>query len=95
MTRVRAKSRAVIPDLWDEAHAAGLDEPGLLLYRSNLLGSDLRVADFGGGGASAKFDAAARLSGEAVKALWAKGSASKSTGNIINVDAGNAVSFTR
>jgi len=66
-------SRAVIPDLWDEAHAAGLDEPGLLLYRSNLLGSDLRVADFGGGGASAKF-AAARLSGEAVKALWFKGS---------------------
>ena len=46
-------SRAVIPDLWDEAHAAGFDEPGLLLYRSNLLGSDLRVTFFDGVNTSA------------------------------------------
>jgi hypothetical protein len=32
-----------LPDLWNDAHAADLDEPGLLLYRSNLLGSDLRI----------------------------------------------------
>ncbi len=43
-----------LPDLWDDAHAAGLDEPGLLLYRSNLLGSDLRITNFGGGNTSAK-----------------------------------------
>ena len=46
------------PDLWDEAYAAGLDEPGLLLYRSNLLGSDLRIANFGGSNTSAQVEAA-------------------------------------
>ena len=53
-------TQTTIPDLWDEAHAATLDEPGLLLYRSNLLGSDLRVTNFGGGNTSAKIDAATR-----------------------------------
>ena len=42
------------PILWDDAHAATLDEPGQLLYRSNLLGADLRVTNFGGGNTSAK-----------------------------------------
>ena len=45
---------APLPDLWDDEHAASLDEPGLLLYRSNLLGSDLRITNFGGGNTSAK-----------------------------------------
>jgi NAD(P)-dependent dehydrogenase (short-subunit alcohol dehydrogenase family) len=67
-------SRAVIPDLWDEAHAAGFDEPGLLLYRSNLLGSDLRVTNFGGGNTSAQVDELDPLTGEMVKVLWVKGS---------------------
>jgi rhamnulose-1-phosphate aldolase/alcohol dehydrogenase len=67
-------SRAVIPDLWDDAHAAGLDEPGLLLYRSNLLGSDLRITNFGGGNTSAVVDTADPLTGETVKVLWVKGS---------------------
>ena len=67
-------SPAVIPDLWDEAHAASLDEPGLRLYRSDLLGSDLRIADFGGDSASAQVEAADPLTGEMVKALWVKGS---------------------
>ncbi len=62
------------PDLWDEAHAAGLDEPGLLLYRSNLLGSDLRITNFGGGNTSAKIDGVDPLTGKTVKALWVKGS---------------------
>ena len=48
---------APLPDLWDDAHAASLDEPGLLLYRSNLLGSDLRITNFGGGNTSAKLTA--------------------------------------
>ena len=34
---------------WDEKIAAALSPPELLLYRSNLLGSDLRITNFGGG----------------------------------------------
>jgi hypothetical protein len=45
---------APLPDLWDDEHAASLDDPALLLYRSNLLGSDLRITNFGGGNTSAK-----------------------------------------
>ena len=58
---------AALPNLWDDAHAAGLDEPGLLLYRSNLLGSDLRITNFGGGNTSAKVDGTDPLSGETVE----------------------------
>ncbi len=64
----------VLPDLWDEARAAKLDEPGLLLYRSNLLGSDLRVTNFGGGNTSAKITGADPLTGAPVEVLWVKGS---------------------
>ncbi len=63
-----------LPDLWDDAHAAKLDEPGLLLYRSNLLGSDLRITNFGGGNTSAKLMDADPLTGAPVKVLWVKGS---------------------
>jgi rhamnulose-1-phosphate aldolase/alcohol dehydrogenase len=65
---------APLPDLWDDAHAAPLDEPGLLLYRSNLLGSDLRITNFGGGNTSAKLVCADPLSGAPTKVLWVKGS---------------------
>ncbi len=65
---------APLPDLWDDAHAAKLDEPDLLLYRSNLLGSDLRITNFGGGNTSAKIDGADPLTGETVEVLWVKGS---------------------
>ena len=65
---------APLPDLWDDAHAATLDEPNLLLYRSNLLGSDLRITNFGGGNTSAKISGVDPLTGEAVKVLWVKGS---------------------
>src|SRR5580658_3224370 len=65
---------APLPDLWDDAHAAGLDEPGLLLYRSNLLGSDLRITNFGGGNTSAKVNAADPLTGAPTEVLWVKGS---------------------
>ena len=43
-----------IPNKWDAATASGLSEPNLLLYRSNLLGSDLRITNYGGGNTSAK-----------------------------------------
>jgi len=61
-------------DRWDEAHASGLSEPELLRYRSNLLGSDLRITNFGGGNTSAKVTAADPLTGESVEVLWVKGS---------------------
>ncbi len=65
---------APLPDLWDDEHAASLDDPGLLLYRSNLLGSDLRITNFGGGNTSAKLAAADPLTGSPTKVLWVKGS---------------------
>ncbi len=66
-------SVATLP-AWDDAHAAGLDEPGLLLYRSNLLGSDLRITNFGGGNTSAKIMGVDPLTGAPVRVLWVKGS---------------------
>ena len=65
---------APLPDLWDDRHAATLDPANLLLYRSNLLGSDLRITNFGGGNTSAKLDEADPLTGELVPVLWVKGS---------------------
>jgi rhamnulose-1-phosphate aldolase/alcohol dehydrogenase len=65
---------APLPDLWDDERAASLDEPGLLLYRSNLLGSDLRITNFGGGNTSAKVTADDPLTGAPTKVLWVKGS---------------------
>ena len=65
---------APLPDLWDDEHAASLDGPGLLLYRSNLLGSDLRVTNFGGGNTSAKLAAPDPLTGATTNVLWVKGS---------------------
>lgn len=59
---------------WNDAHAAALDEPGLLLYRSNLLGSDLRITNYGGGNTSAKLVEKDPLTGERVVVLWVKGS---------------------
>ncbi|MBV8439611.1 MAG: bifunctional rhamnulose-1-phosphate aldolase/short-chain dehydrogenase, partial [Hyphomicrobiales bacterium] len=65
---------APLPDLWDDKHAATLDEHTLLLYRSNLLGSDLRITNFGGGNTSAKVDEKDPLTGAPVRVLWVKGS---------------------
>ena len=63
-----------VPSLWDDAKAASLDEPGLLLYRSNLLGADLRITNFGGGNTSAKVAMTDPLTKEPVTVLWVKGS---------------------
>jgi rhamnulose-1-phosphate aldolase/alcohol dehydrogenase len=59
---------------WNDANAANLDEPGLLLYRSNLLGADKRITNYGGGNTSAKVMETDPLSGEKVDVLWVKGS---------------------
>jgi rhamnulose-1-phosphate aldolase/alcohol dehydrogenase len=63
-----------IPSLWDDNKAKGMSEPELLLYRSNLLGADLRVTNYGGGNTSAKIAAKDPLTGETVTVLWVKGS---------------------
>lgn len=72
MTTSPAGSR--LPNLWDDARAAGMAEPDLLLYRSNLLGSDKRVTNYGGGNTSAKVMQPDPLTGEVVEVLWVKGS---------------------
>ncbi|HUN91935.1 MAG TPA: bifunctional rhamnulose-1-phosphate aldolase/short-chain dehydrogenase [Burkholderiaceae bacterium] len=59
---------------WDAEHAGELDEPQLLLYRSNLLGSDLRITNYGGGNTSAKIWQPDPLGGERTEVLWVKGS---------------------
>ncbi|MBS0029855.1 bifunctional aldolase/short-chain dehydrogenase [Chitinophaga sp. 22321] len=62
--------------LWDEATAAGMagDEVALLIYRSNLLGADLRLTNYGGGNTSCKAMAKDPLTGEQVEVMWVKGS---------------------
>ncbi len=64
----------LLKNRWDDAYADGLDEPGKLLYRSNLLGADKRITNYGGGNTSAKVMETDPLSGEKVKVLWVKGS---------------------
>lgn len=63
-----------LEDRWDPALAATLDEPELLRYRSNLLGSDLRITNFAGGNTSSKIFETDPLTGEKVEVLWVKGS---------------------
>ncbi len=68
------KNSTLLESLWDDTLAKSLDEPGLLLYRSNLLGADLRITNFGGGNTSAKVQATDPLTGKLVTVLWVKGS---------------------
>jgi len=63
-----------LEDRWDEKVARSLDEPELLRYRSNLLGSDLRITNFGGGNTSSKLMQTDPLSGKKGEVLWIKGS---------------------
>jgi len=62
--------------LWDEAKAATMagDEVALLIYRSNLLGADLRLTNYGGGNTSCKAMAKNPLTGEETEVMWVKGS---------------------
>jgi rhamnulose-1-phosphate aldolase/alcohol dehydrogenase len=60
--------------LWDDAVARRLDEVDRLIYRSNLLGSDQRITNTGGGNTSAKLMQSDPLTGEKVEVLWVKGS---------------------
>jgi rhamnulose-1-phosphate aldolase/alcohol dehydrogenase len=62
--------------LWDQAKADALegDEVALLIYRSNLLGADLRLTNYGGGNTSCKAFATDPLSGKQTEVMWVKGS---------------------
>lgn len=62
--------------LWDDAKAAAMagDEVALLVYRSNLLGADLRLTNYGGGNTSCKAMAKDPLTGEETEIMWIKGS---------------------
>ncbi len=63
-----------LASLWDDAKAANMSESEKLLYRSNLLGSDKRVTNYGGGNTSAKVMEMDPLTGEQTEVLWVKGS---------------------
>src|ERR1700761_1765933 len=63
-----------LEDRWDEEVARTLDGPELLRYRSNLLGSDLRITNFGGGNTSSKLDQPDPLDSKPTQVLWVKGS---------------------
>ncbi|MCI9866556.1 bifunctional rhamnulose-1-phosphate aldolase/short-chain dehydrogenase [Rhizobium skierniewicense] len=64
----------LLENRWDDAYAATLDEPGKLLYRSNLLGADKRITNYGGGNTSAKVLEIDPLTGEKLRVMWVKGS---------------------
>src|SRR5579859_5657189 len=63
-----------LEDRWDDQRAKSLDGPELLRYRSNLLGSDLRITNFGGGNTSSKIEEEDPLDGRKTRVLWIKGS---------------------
>ena len=63
-----------LEDRWDERVASALDDPELLRYRSNLLGSDLRITNFGGGNTSSKITDTDPLDGSQKSVMWIKGS---------------------
>ncbi len=68
------KSYRFVNFLWDDAVASKLDPVGQLIYRSNLLGSDQRITNTGGGNTSAKVNEIDPLTGLLVEVLWVKGS---------------------
>ncbi len=72
MPETRSATR--LASLWDDGKAAAMNEAERLLYRSNLLGSDKRITNYGGGNTSAKVLEKDVLSGQPVEVLWVKGS---------------------
>ncbi len=62
--------------LWDDAKAAELagDEVALFIYRSNILGADLRLTNYGGGNTSVKITDKDPLTGKDTEVMWIKGS---------------------
>src|SRR6266852_9932332 len=70
------KTTTYLKDLWDDSVAQSLEgnQLALLRYRSNLLGADLRITNFGGGNTSSKIEMPDPLTGAPVRVLAVKGS---------------------
>jgi rhamnulose-1-phosphate aldolase/alcohol dehydrogenase len=71
-----SKSFQHVNYLWDDAKAASMvgDEVALLLYRSNILGADLRITNYGGGNTSCRTIEKDPLTGKDTEVMWIKGS---------------------
>ena len=69
-----SKTPQRLENKWDSALADKMSEPEKLLYRSNLLGSDKRITNYGGGNTSAKVMQKDPLMGDMAEVLWVKGS---------------------
>ena len=80
---------AYLQSRWDDATASQLDAVGRLIYRSNLLGSDARITNTGGGNTSAKLDETDPLTGAPTRVLWVKGSG----GDLRTANRGNFASL--
>jgi len=70
------KETTRLKDLWNEEHAQAIasNQLAMLRYRSNLLGRDLRITNFGGGNTSSKLELPDPFSGRSVRVLAVKGS---------------------
>lgn len=73
---VKETSYKYVSYLWDDEVAAKLagDEVALLIYRSNLLGADLRLTNYGGGNTSCKLMQKNPLTNSETEVMWVKGS---------------------
>ena len=62
--------------LWDKkkVESIGEDQLALFLYRSNILGADLRITNFGGGNTSCKTIEKDPITNKGVEVMWIKGS---------------------
>ncbi|WGK65247.1 bifunctional aldolase/short-chain dehydrogenase [Croceiramulus getboli] len=71
-----SKNFKYVDYLWDQKHADNLgdDQVALFLYRSNILGADLRITNYGGGNTSCKTMEKDPLTNEDVEVMWVKGS---------------------
>ena len=76
MSESSTEETTLLQNLWDDRVAAQFagDPLRLLQYRSNLLGEDLRITNFGGGNTSSKLDLADPFTGQTVRVLAVKGS---------------------
>jgi rhamnose utilization protein RhaD (predicted bifunctional aldolase and dehydrogenase)/NAD(P)-dependent dehydrogenase (short-subunit alcohol dehydrogenase family) len=76
VSEISTKETTFLQNLWDDRQAAKLGSSPLelLRYRSNLLGEDLRITNFGGGNTSSKFELADPLTGQLQRVMAVKGS---------------------
>lgn len=76
LMNITTKKFKYVDYLWDDKKAAALndDQVALFLYRSNILGADLRITNYGGGNTSCKTIEKDPLTNEKVEVMWVKGS---------------------